>query len=68
MLFKTLHLRLRLRLRRNYCDLRCPPLRKTIGGDAHVAHSQIIGGDAVKLLNPHRVSAPLHFSINNMQQ
>ena len=44
MLFKTLHLRLRLRLRRNYCDLRCPPLSKTIGGDADVVHSQIIGG------------------------
>ena len=44
MLFKTLHLRLRLRLRCNYCDWRCPPLSKTIGGNADVAHSQIIGG------------------------
>ena len=54
MLFKTLHLR--LRLRRNYSDLRCQPLSKTIRGDANVAHSQIIGGDAVKLLgdiSPH---------------
>ena len=38
---KTLH----LRLRRNYCDLRCPLLSKTIGGDADVAYSQISGGD-----------------------
>ena len=30
-------------LARNYCDLRCLPLSKTIGGDADVDHSQIIG-------------------------
>ena len=57
MLFKTLH----LRLRRNYCDWRCPPLSKTIRGDADVAHSQIIGGMQSNYwgdISP-RVSAPL---------
>ena len=61
MLFKTLHLRLRLHLWRNYCDLRYPPLSKTIGGDAHVAHSQIIGGDAIKLLGGYIPPSPPGF-------
>ena len=39
-----------MRWRRNYCDLRCLPLSKTIGGDANVDHSQFIVGDAVKSL------------------
>ena len=86
MLFKTLHLRLRLRLQPNYFFwglrkrlrrknfrvveraltaqllwLLCPPLSKTIGGNADVDHSQIFGGDAVKLLGGYIPPSPPGF-------